>query len=105
MKILFKESDIEEDFEYSPEITINQVREWAAPKMGCKATNLFVRKRGYPNRLSVEKSFEELSICPEGSLTVAKAERNNTLNAAKYAKKIFRKEKNKFQARYFQIHE
>ena len=105
MKIVFKDLNIEEDFKYSPEVTINQVREWAAPKQGCEPTNLSVLQRGNGNRLSNEKSFEELSIGPKDILRVEITKRNNTLNAFKHSQKIFRKEKNKFQARYFQIHE
>ena len=84
MKIVFKDLNIEEDFKYSPEVTINQVREWAAPKQGCEPTNLSVLQRGNPNRLSNEKSFEELSIGPKHILKVFKTKRNHALNAAKY---------------------
>jgi len=46
MKAFLKELNIEVEFEYTPEANIQQVREFAAEKMGCNPTQVDVRMKG-----------------------------------------------------------
>jgi len=89
MKIMIKKETEDEvvDFEYSPTTTIQQVREMAAGKMGCKATNLNVRKYTKAPVLANGKTFDELGITEEDMLSVAKTTRNLEKEGVKYASK------------------
>ena len=89
MKITINKETEDEvvDFEYSPTTTIQQVREMAAGKMGCKATNLNVRKYTKAPVLANGKTFGELGITEEDMLSVAKTTRNLEKEGVKYASK------------------
>jgi len=57
MKVFFKDLNMQEcQFEYSPEATIQQVREMAAQKLGCKSTKgLFLQMEKHLVNLDSQK--------------------------------------------------
>ena len=93
MKVFFKDLDVQEDFEYSPETTIQQIREMAAQKLACKSTNLNVRIYTKAPVLPNMKSFGELGITEEDMLSVAKTTRNLEKEGVKWASKQISKGK------------
>jgi len=75
MKVQIKEHG-EEEFQYGTQATINDVRAFAASKLGCEATSLNVRKRKESQQLAVTKTFEDLSIKEDDTLIVSTTTRN-----------------------------
>ena len=82
MKILI-ENHGPAEFEYSPEATVNDIRKFAAEKLGCQATNLNVRKNTVVDSLRVTSTLIELGITEKDVLKVRKTTRNNEGNAKK----------------------
>ena len=71
------------DFEYKPESTVNNIREFAAEKLKCQHTALIVRKRGQGNALPTTKSLLQCGINPEDILVVNIKIYSNVERAAK----------------------
>ena len=73
MKVTIKHNGEEEIFQYSPEATIQEVREMAAekyPLAGLSSTQLTVRKYPLSDKLSPTKTFQQLGLEDKDHLIV-----------------------------------
>ena len=75
MKILI-ENHGPAEFDYSPAATVEELRKFAAEKLGCKATQLTVRQPPKPGTLANGKTFADLGITENDTLEVSKTKRN-----------------------------
>ena len=83
MKVTIKHNGEEEIFQYSPEATIQEVREMALPKVQCKkATQLTVRKHTGSRRLTTG-TFADLGIQETDVLVVDVRKDNPEVRAAR----------------------
>ena len=66
----------EEEYAYTPETIVNDVRTFAAEKLKCKATELDVRKRGQGVHIACTKTFQDVGITEKDTLVVGKTVKN-----------------------------
>ena len=76
IKITLKDVSLETEYEFSEQVTIDNIREFAAIKLGCQSTNLNVRMFGKSAQLKPTKTFADLGITENHALIVSKTTRN-----------------------------
>ena len=60
------------EFAYNEQTTVNNIREFVAEKLKCKATELDVRKRGQGAYLTTIKTLQDQNITETDTLVVGK---------------------------------